>query len=86
MWPGAPGKTPFPEGWSGGEIMHHASDIATDPTLIWVQQTGRPGSLFTRAGDPARFVVTGQRGGIDIKVVVEPAGEGIITAHPIVTP
>jgi hypothetical protein len=63
--------------------MEHVSDIATDPSLDWVQQTGKPGSLFTKAGDPARFTVVGQREGVRMKVVLEPAGEGIITAHPL---
>jgi filamentous hemagglutinin len=83
MWPGLPGKTPFPQGWSGDTIMQHASDIATDPSLPWVQQTGKAGSLFTKSGAPARFKVTGVRDGVTIKVVVEPAGEGIVTAHPV---
>src|SRR5262249_52363982 len=83
LWPGAIDKTPFPAEWSGEEIMHHASDIATDPSLPWVQQTGKAGSLFTRSGDPARFIVTGVREGVTIKVVVEPAREGIITAFPV---
>lgn len=86
LWPGAPGKTPFPQGWSGNQVMHTVSDIATDPTLTWVQQTGKAGTWFTKAGDPARFVVVGQRGGITIKVVIEPAGEGVITAHPVTVP
>ncbi|WP_437779230.1 EndoU domain-containing protein [Sorangium sp. So ce1097] len=83
LWPGAPGKTPFPRGWSGEKIMQNVSDIATDPSLKWVQQTGNPGSLFTKAGDPARFTVIGEREGVRIKVVLEPAGEGIVTANPI---
>jgi hypothetical protein len=83
MWPGATGKTPFPQGWSGEQIMHNVSDIATDSGLNWVQQTGKPGSWFTRAGDPARFSVTGARDGVTIRVILEPAGEGIITAHPV---
>jgi len=62
--------------------MQEVSDIATDPALKWVQQTGSPGSMFTKAGNPARFYVIGERGGVRIKVVLEPAGEGIITAHP----
>lgn len=28
--------------------MHSVSDIATDPSLTWVQQTGRAGAAFTR--------------------------------------
>ncbi|HVZ75616.1 MAG TPA: LamG-like jellyroll fold domain-containing protein [Polyangia bacterium] len=82
LWPGQPGKTPFPQSWSGQKIMHHVSDVATDPALTWVQQFGKAGSFFTKAGDPARFVVTGVREGVQIKVVIEPMGEGIITAHP----
>jgi len=57
------------------------SDIATDPALDWVPQTGN-GGLYTKAGDAARFSVTGVRDGVTIKVIVEPAGEGIITAFP----
>ncbi len=82
MWPGAAGKTAFPQGWTAEQIMHHVSDIATDPALQWVQQTGKAGSLFTKAGAPARFYVIGVRDGVGVKVIVEPAGEGIITAFP----
>ena len=64
-------------------MMYAVSDIATDPTFPWVQQTGKAGSFFTKAGDPARFFVIGERDGIQIKVVIEPTGEGIITAHPV---
>ena len=62
--------------------MHNVSDIATDSNLTWVRQTGPEGSWFTRAGTPARFEVVGVRNGVEIKVVLEPAGEGIITAFP----
>jgi filamentous hemagglutinin len=82
LWPGLPGKTPFPQGWSAGQIMHSVSDIATDPNLSWVQQTGKPGAMFTNAGNPTRWFVSGTRGGVNINVVLEPAGGGIITAYP----
>jgi hypothetical protein len=81
LWPGGAGGTPSQK-MVGAQIMHHVSDIATDPTLPWVQQTGRSGSLFTNAGAPARFFVTGVRDGTSIKVIIEPAGQGIITAFP----
>lgn len=61
--------------------MHHVSDIATDPALKWVPQTGN-GGWFTKAGNPARFSLDGVRDGVNIKVIAEPAGEGIITAFP----
>ena len=83
LFPGKPGKTPFPRGWSPAKILHEVSDIATDPTLTWKQQTGPAGSWFTKAGAPARFFVVGTRNGVTIKVIIEPAGEGIITGFPI---
>ncbi|WP_432459880.1 EndoU domain-containing protein [Agarivorans sp. QJM3NY_25] len=77
------GKTKFPASWSSDKIMNAVSDIATAPSLKWVQQTGKAGNWFTKAGKPARFTVEGTRNGTNIKVVLEPAGEGIITAFPI---
>jgi hypothetical protein len=85
-WPGAPGKTPFPQSWSDARIMHEVSDVATDPKLRWIQQTGAKGSMYTKAGDPSRFYVIGERGGVPIRVLLEPAGEGIITGHPVYGP
>lgn len=82
LWPGAPGKSPFPQSWSGDRIMHEVSDIATDPSLQWRQITGVPGAAFTKKGAPVRYEVIGNRGGIDIRVILEPGGEGIITGHP----
>jgi Bacterial EndoU nuclease len=55
MWPGAPGKTPFPEDWSGAKIMHEASDVATDPNS----------TVLSRGG--GRTVLTGARDGVDIR-------------------
>ncbi len=81
LFPGAPGKTAFPQGWSGDQVMHHVSEIVTDPALKWVPQTGN-GGWFTKAGNAARFSVEGVRDGVNIKVILEPAGEGIITAFP----
>jgi hypothetical protein len=86
-WPGAsPDKTPFPQGWSDDEIMHAVSDVATDPSLTPRNVTGPPGSLKTNAGNPARQEVFGYRNGVCIRVITEPLGEGIITAHPIIGP
>lgn len=82
MSPGEPGESLFPEDWTAGQIMHHISDIATDPNLTWEQQTGPQGSDFTRAGDPVRYTVDGIRDGVSIRVIVEPRGEGIITGFP----
>ncbi|MBQ9724991.1 MAG: EndoU domain-containing protein, partial [Neisseriaceae bacterium] len=77
------GKSKFPITWSEEKIIHNVSDIATDPKLTWVQQTGSKGNLYTNKGMPSRFVVEGVRDGVKIRVIVEPAGKGIITAFPI---
>jgi hypothetical protein len=77
-----PGKTPFPQDWSPSKIMDVVSDIVTDPTSTIIQDTGIPGTYYTKVGKPAKFYVFGVKDGIKIKIVVMPAGEGIITAHP----
>lgn len=82
MPPGEPGNTLFPKDWSADQIMHNVSDVATDPSLEWVQQTGKLGAQLTKNGDPVRFFVDGIRGGIPMRVIVEPCGEGIITGFP----
>ncbi|MDX3004417.1 EndoU domain-containing protein [Kribbella solani] len=80
---GEAGNTWFPKDWSDDKIINAVSDIATDPSLTWVQQTGRAGADFTRAGAPVRYTVEGVRGGVKIRVVLEPGGEGIITGFPL---
>nr|WP_255502338.1 EndoU domain-containing protein [Cellulomonas sp. JH27-2] len=83
MPPGEPGNTLFPRSWSPQQIMHNVSDVATDPNLPWVQQTGKLGAEFTKNGAPVRYSVDGVRGGIPMRVIVEPGGEGIITGFPL---
>jgi len=77
------GKTEFPAAWSDDLTLHHVSDIVTDPNLPWIQQTGKAGAEFTKNGDPVRFFIDGVRDGVNVRVIVEPGGEGIITAFPI---
>jgi hypothetical protein len=81
LWPGQAGKTPFPQSWSGEKIMHEISDIATDPNVPFSRADGLSG-LYYKSGKPARFVGHGVRDGVRIRVVCEPAGEGIITGFP----
>jgi hypothetical protein len=52
-----------------------------DPNSV-VMGAPKNGGLLTKSGKPARFRVYGTRDGLQIKVVVEPGGEGIITAFP----
>ena len=62
--------------------MNNVSDLATDPTATWIQLTGKAGSDSTTSGKPVRWAVDGVRDGLSIRVIVEPRGEGIITAYP----
>lgn len=71
LWPGLPGKTPFPKDWSAGRVMHEISDVATDPAA-WANVTNQG----------QRAVVYGTRGVVDIKVVVNRGTGDIITGHP----
>jgi hypothetical protein len=89
---GNPGKSEFPKSWSDDKIIHEISDIATDPTVKATQLTG-PGAgtvhpslpaktITTKAGNPVRYKLQATRGGIDIEVIVEPGGKGIVTGYP----
>ncbi|MFF1531064.1 RNA 2'-phosphotransferase [Cellulomonas sp. NPDC058312] len=83
MPPGELGNTLFPRSWSPQQIMHNVSDVATDPGLQWIQQTGKVGAEFTKNGAPVRYLVDGVRQGVPIRVIIEPGGEGIITGFPL---
>ncbi|PPG20910.1 hypothetical protein C5C66_06955 [Rathayibacter toxicus] len=82
LWPGKPGKTPFPSNWSEEKIKKNILDIANDPTLEWEPQGSNTFGLFKANDEPARITVIGEKDGVTIKVVIEPMGEGIITAYP----
>ncbi|MEE9964910.1 MAG: EndoU domain-containing protein, partial [Propionicimonas sp.] len=71
LWPGGPGKSPFPQSWSGDRIMHEISDIATDP-VAWRGAVPQGG----------RTVLTGTRDGVDIRVVVDTRTGEIVTGYP----
>ena len=75
LFPGKPGKSVFPKEWGGDKVMHEISDIATDLKIDW--QKGR-----VIKGNQ-RWEATGVRDGVEIKVIIEPNGEGIISAFPL---
>ena len=70
---GFSGKSEFPSGWSDGRILHEISDVATDPAA-------------TRILQGSRTVVTGSRGGVDIRVVIDNTTGEIVTGYPTNTP
>ena len=70
-------------------------DVANSPNSTWKQSTG-PGAsnapitvgmpdvnapVTTNKGTPIRFIVKGRNYGLNITVIIEPNGEGIITGY-----
>jgi hypothetical protein len=65
------GKSEFPVEWSDNKIINEIESVANDPASSrTVQPNGR-----TR--------VEGTREGVDIRVIVDPDGASIRTAHPV---
>lgn len=56
--------------------MHVVSDLTTDPGATWTQRSGKAGAQFTNIGKPVRWAVEGVRDGVNVRVIVEPHGEG----------
>ncbi len=90
-------KTLFPANWSDDKIFEAARSVVIDPDSRWSRHSnperggGRPDTLFNPWHDrddveweiPARLRVDGYFDGVRLRVVVEPQGEGIITAHTL---
>ncbi|WP_280448620.1 EndoU domain-containing protein [Nocardia brasiliensis] len=89
-------KTLFPANWSDDKIFEAARTVVIDPDARWSREAepekgGKPDTLFnpyhTRKDIeweiPARLRVDGYFDGIKLRVVVEPYGEGIITAYAL---
>ena len=85
----------FPDTWTDDQAISAIEDIANSPNSKWRQSTG-PGYIdapITVGGPdtnapklnnfkrPVRFEVTGRNHGLNITVIVEPNGGGIITGY-----
>ena len=71
---GTPGKSEFPGRLTDAQIIEGVERIANDP-MSYPEQ-----AVPTGLG---RYEALGRIGDTPVKVVVEPQGEGVITAHPI---
>ena len=76
------GKREFPKEWSDEVVLENITSVVKDPNSQWTQQTGSPGARFTKRGQPVRWIVEGTIDNTDIRAIVEPDGEGIVTAYP----
>lgn len=72
-------KSMFPASWSNSKIMHAVSDVAVNNP--WVQQTGKAGAMFTKSGQPVRYMIEGSYVGVRMRVIT--TSNDIITAFPI---
>jgi filamentous hemagglutinin len=79
---GISGKSEFPPQWSDDEAINYISEVIQDSNSIWLQQNGKPGAKYTKTGKPVRWQVDGTRDGVNIRIIVEPDGKGVITAFP----
>ncbi|GMA18910.1 EndoU domain-containing protein [Arsenicicoccus piscis] len=73
--PPRPKKSLFPAEWCAGDLMGAVEALTLSPDASWTWAS------TLRGRD--RFRVEGRLDGRLVRVVVEPAGEGIITAHPL---
>lgn len=73
-WTGRTGKTEFPENWNDDKVINNIEDIISDKnSKIVIEEWGILQVFWTREG-------------IDIKIVVDPKTERVITAFPLNTP
>ncbi|MBD2180138.1 EndoU domain-containing protein [Planktothrix sp. FACHB-1355] len=79
---GISGKSEFPSRWDDRQTLDYICEIVKDPNSQWTQRTGKPGAKYTKNGKPVRWQVEGTRDNVDIMVIVEPDGQGIVTAYP----
>ena len=85
----------FPDTWTDEQAISAIEDVANNPNSTWKQATGAgyKNSIITRGspdinapkytstGRAVRYTVRGQNHGLNIEVIVEPNGEGIITGY-----
>ena len=79
---GISGKSEFPAAWSDEQTINYISEVVKDPNSIWFQQNGNLGAKYTKTGKPVKWQIDGTRDSVNIRVIVEPDGRGVITAFP----
>ncbi|WP_376711360.1 hemagglutinin repeat-containing protein [Pseudochrobactrum lubricantis] len=75
LWPGSPGKSPFPKNWTPQRILDEVDAIAKNPNIVGTAQYNR-------------IVKEAVVDNVKIRVVIEPAskGGGVVTAFPTNVP
>lgn len=68
---GVPGKSEFPQNWSGQKIVSVISDIASDPKVQWSKPDARGYATASSTHD-----------GVDVKVVYDTKNGRVVTGYP----
>ena len=86
LYPGVSGKNAFPKEWTARKILKVASKIAIDSSTIWLPDIPSEKTIdeVQSKGESlrSRWQTTETIDGIEVNVIVEPSGEGIITSYP----
>ena len=86
LYPGISGKNAFPKEWTAQKIMKVTSQIVVNPSTNWEPTVPTDATLekariqhkHIRTRWKAKFMVDE----VEVNVIIEPSGEGIITSHP----
>lgn len=86
LYPGVHGKNAFPKEWTAHKIMKVASQIVVNPSTNWEPTIPTDATLekarilhkHINTRWKAKFMVDE----VEVNVIIEPSGEGIITSHP----
>ena len=86
LHPGVSGKNSFPKEWTARKILNIASKIAIDSSTTWLPDIPSDQTIeeVHSKGDSlrSRWQTTETIDGIEVNVIIEPSGEGIITSYP----
>lgn len=86
LYPGVSGKNAFPKKWTAQKIMKVTSQIAVNPSTNWkpdipadtTLEEARKMHKHIKMRWKTKFMVDE----VEVNVIIEPSGEGIITSHP----
>lgn len=75
-----PGENIYPDDWTSYKILEIFQDAYTSPSLTWKKIAQKGFSLFPRS---ERFYTIYQADNVELNIVSEPQGGGMITAYPL---
>lgn len=74
LYPGFGSKPAFPAGWTPPKIVANSYKLLQDPATQWRLDPNHPGT----------YIAHGKVDGVEMEVVVQPGGRGIVTSYPYI--